>query len=79
MERENPDWDRFMSPELKDFFGSEIKLGDQLLKPKIHGRLPMLQRCTVTSIKDGKIYLDQSKVPIRFPGRCVNVSYLRKR
>lgn len=30
-----------------------------------------LQICKVTKIEDGKIYLDDSKVPIRYPKRLV--------
>ena len=77
MDRERPDWDRFMSEEHKDFFGAEIKLGDRLLKPQVEGRSAVLVRCTVTRIENGKIYLDNSKVAIQYPGRCVNLSYLR--
>lgn len=30
-----------------------------------------LQICTVTRIEDGKVYLDRSKIPIRFPQRLL--------
>lgn len=77
MEREESDWETFMSPELKDFFGFEIKVGDRLLKPHVQGRSAIIVKCLVTSIENGRIYLDKSKVPIKFPGRCVNLSHLR--
>lgn len=77
MERERPDWIRFMSHELMDIFGFEIKIGDRLLKPQMEGRSAILVRCIVTSIQNGKMYLDGSKVPVQFPGRCINISALR--
>lgn len=30
-----------------------------------------LQICTVTKIEDGKLYLDDSKIPIRYPKRLL--------
>lgn len=77
MDRDNPDWKRFMSKELKDIFGSEIHVGDRLLKPTTAGRSAILESCKVTCIKEGKMYLDNSKVPVNFPGRCVNISKIR--
>ncbi len=77
MDREKPDWKRFMSQDLVDMFGFQIKTGDRLLKPQVEGRSAILFRCTVTSIEKGKMYLDNSKVPVQFPGRCVNISALR--
>ena len=77
MDREKFDYDRFENEALEDFFGFPIKVGDKLLKPTIVGsRSPGLCRCTVTEIKMGRIHLDNSKVPLIYPGRCVNVSYL---
>lgn len=79
MNREKPDYDKFTSKEIKDFFGNEIKVGDRLAKPTVYysSSSPMIIMCTVTSIQDGKIYLDESKIPIQFPSRCINISYLR--
>ena len=77
MERERPDWERACSEEHKDFFGNQININDRLLKPEVSGRTPILVRCLVTSIVNGKIYLDGSKNPIKYPGRCVNISALR--
>jgi hypothetical protein len=77
MDRERPDWDRFMSHELIDIFGIEIKVGDRLLKPQVESSSAVLVKCVVTTISEGKMYLDGSKVPVQFPGRCVNISALR--
>lgn len=77
MDRERPDWDILSWEDHKDFFGNDIKVGDRLLKPEVAGRIPILVRVIVTSITNGKIYLDNSKVPIKYPGRCVNISTLR--
>ncbi len=77
MDREKPEWNIFTSKEHKDFFRSEIKIGDHLLKPEKFGQSPVFVSCKVTAITEGKIYLDNSKVPIQFPGRCVNISAFR--
>lgn len=63
---------------IKDYFGFEIKVGDRLVRPVVIGSsAPGLERRTVTDIKNGKMYLDNSKVPIQFPERCINISHLR--
>lgn len=77
MDRDKPDWTRLKSSELKDFFGIEIKVGDRIAKATVCGRSPILEMCTVTRIEKERIYLDNSKVPIMFPGRCINISALR--
>lgn len=78
MDREQVDYKVFMSTDLKDFFGFDIKVGDRLLKPEVYGSSsPTLVRCTVTRIDGKKMYLDNSKVAIQYPRRCVNISALR--
>jgi len=56
---------------MNDMFGMTIIAGDVVLKPKMLGRSPFIEKRTVTLIKDGKIYLDDSKVAINFPERLV--------
>jgi type IV secretory pathway VirB9-like protein len=35
------------------------------------GRTPLLEIATVTDIRDGRVYLDGSKVALRFPDRIM--------
>lgn len=56
---------------MKDKFGVEIKVGDTILKPLILGRSPFIDKRIVREIRDGKLYLDDSKVAIRYPERLV--------
>lgn len=63
--------DKFMSTDLKDCFNKPIQVGDLLIKPGTWLDSPSLWFCKVTEIRNGKIYLDNSKVPIQYPGRCM--------
>ncbi len=56
---------------MKDMFGKTICVGDVVLKPTMFGRSPFIEERFVSSIENGKIYLDDSKVAIRFPERLV--------
>jgi hypothetical protein len=56
---------------MKDKFGVEIKVGDVVLKPSMWGRSPFIDERIVREIRDGKLYLDDSKVAIRYPERLV--------
>lgn len=63
-------WKRQQSSELKDFFGREIKVGHEVIRAMSNwkGYLEVLE---VTDIRNGKIYLANSGVPIQRPGRLV--------
>jgi hypothetical protein len=52
-------------------FGVEIKIGDVVLKPTMLGRSPIIEERKVSDIRNGKIYLDESKVAIQYPDRLV--------
>lgn len=56
---------------MKDMFGTIIEVGDIVLKPMLLGRSPFIEKRVVSVIADNKIYLDDSKVAIRFPERLV--------
>lgn len=60
-----------------DFLGFPIKIGDHLVRAITYCDSPGLEDRYVTKIDGKKIFLDDSKVPIRFPNRCINISYLR--
>lgn len=59
------------SQALKDMLGREFKLHDNFVKAIKSGHAVNLQICKVTRIEDGKIYANDSKVAIVYPGRCL--------
>lgn len=72
--RKTGDW---RSHALKDARGIPIKAGDKIVRPiTSSGRSTNLEFATVREIKDGRIYLDTSKVPIQFPGRMLIINKL---
>jgi hypothetical protein len=58
---------------MKDMKGFAFNEGCKVARAVMWGKSPMLDICTVTKIKDGKIYLDDSKQAIRFPERLLIV------
>ncbi|MEX3935070.1 hypothetical protein AB4Y32_25310 [Paraburkholderia phymatum] len=55
---------------LKDMNGKPFTEGCRFLKPyKMWGDTPMIEE-RIAHIRDGKLYSEGSKVPIRFPDRC---------
>ena len=58
---------------MKDMKGFAFNEGCKVARAVLWGKSPMLDICTVTKIKDGKIYLDDSKQAIRFPERLLIV------
>lgn len=65
------------SRELKDMRGAQIKVGDKLAKISSSYLKPAsVDIYTVRCIKNGKIFLDEYKNPMRFPGRCLVVNKL---
>lgn len=69
--RETGNW---MSSSLKDMRGQVFVVGDKVAKAFTSGRSVNLSVCTVTRIENGNMYLDGSKVAIRFPGRLLIVT-----
>ena len=51
--------------------GFAFNEGCKVARAVLWGKSPMLDICTVTKIKDGKIYLDDSKQAMRFPERLL--------
>jgi len=64
------DWKRQESSELKDLLGREIKVGHKVIR-SMRGWEGHLEVLEVTEVRDGKLYLDNSKNPIHYPGRLV--------
>jgi hypothetical protein len=56
---------------MKDMKGFAFNEGCKVARAVMWGKSPMLDICTVTKIKDGKIYLDDSKQAMRFPERLL--------
>jgi hypothetical protein len=56
---------------MKDMMGFDFTEGDKVARAVMWGKSPMLEICTVTKIKDGKIYLNESKQYMRFPERLL--------
>lgn len=66
----------WMDTDLVDMLGREFVVGDKVVKAATSGRAVNLLIGTVTRIENGKMYLDNSKVPINFPGRLLIVTKL---
>lgn len=56
---------------MKDMKGFAFSVGCKVARAVMWGKSPKIDICEVTDIKDGKLYLDQSKQPIRFPERLL--------
>lgn len=56
---------------MKDMKGFAFNEGCKVARAVMWGKSPKLDICVVTKIKDGKLYLDDSKQAIRFPERLL--------
>jgi hypothetical protein len=56
---------------MKDMKGYAFSIGCKVARAAIYGKSPMINICEVTAIKDGRLYLDHSKQPIKFPERLL--------
>lgn len=57
---------------MQDKLGFAFSEGCKVARAVSRGRSSVdLDICTVTRIEDGKVYLDNSKVAIRYPGRLL--------
>ena len=66
----------WMSVKLKDMRGKSFAIGDKVAKACTSGRAVNLEIGEGTRIEEGKMYLDGSKVAIRFPGRLLIITKL---
>lgn len=76
LRRPHGDW---MGTELEDALGREIKVGDTVVRACTSGRAVNLEFGKVRQIKNNKVYLDTSKVPIAYPGRLLVINKLLER
>ena len=58
---------------MRDMKGFAFNEGCKVARAVLWGKSPMIEICTVTKIKEGKLYLDNSKQPIKFPDRLLIV------
>ena len=65
-----------MSTDAVDMFGKEIAVGDRVARACTSGRAVNLEICAVTRAENGKIYLDNSKVAVNYPGRLLVINAL---
>ncbi len=56
---------------MKDLKGFAFTVGCKVARAVMWGKSPILSICEVTRIEDGKMYLDNSKQPIKFPDRLL--------
>ena len=56
---------------MKDMKGFAFTEGCTVIRATLYGKSPRLEECEVTRIEDGKIYLDDSKQPMRYPERLL--------
>jgi hypothetical protein len=65
------DW---LGTDMLDMRGKAFKVGDRVARAIRAGMAVNLEIATVTRIDDGKLYLNDSKVAINYPGRMLIVS-----
>lgn len=58
---------------MKDMHGFAFNEGCKVARAVLWGKSPMIEICEVTQIKNGKLYLDNSKQPMKFPERLLIV------
>jgi hypothetical protein len=68
----NPD---FRAGLPSDMLGNELKIGDRVARAVGNGS-PHIEIRTVTKIKDGKVYLNESHVALHYPGLLLVVNKL---
>jgi hypothetical protein len=56
---------------MKDKLGFAFNEGCKVVRAVLWGKSPILEICTVTKISNGKLYLDDSKQPMKFPERLL--------
>ena len=54
-----------------DMKGFSFIEGCKVARATLWGKSPMIEICIVTKIKDGKIYLNDSKQAMKFPDRLL--------
>ncbi len=69
-DRRGPEWN---CTGLQDMREKDLAVGDEVAKAFNQMDRPVIMLCKITAIRDGKVYLDDSKVPLQFPGRLLKL------
>ena len=56
---------------MKDMKGFTFTEGCKVARAVLLGKSPVIEICTVTKIKEDKLYLDDSKQPMKIPDRLL--------
>ena len=56
---------------MKDMKGFAFNVGCKVARAELWGKSPRITICEVTKIEDGKMYLDNSKHPMKYPERLL--------
>lgn len=56
-----------------DMKGFAFNVGCVVARAVLWGKSPMIELCTVTRMDNGRLYLDDSKQPMKFPDRLLIV------
>lgn len=62
------------SDKLVDCLGKPLSVGDRVVRGVSFGRAAGLEFTTITEIKNGRVYLASSKVPLNYPSRLFVVN-----
>jgi hypothetical protein len=56
---------------MKDMHGYGFTLGCKVARPVLYGKSPFIEIAVVTRIENGKLYLNESKQPMKHPERLL--------
>jgi FAD synthase len=62
------------SDKLVDALGKPLSIGDKVVRGASFGRSAGLEFTTIANIKNGRVYLASSKVPLNYPSRVLIVN-----
>lgn len=64
----------YNSKQLVDALGKPLSVGDMVLRSVTFGRSAGFEFTTIREIRDGRVYLASSKVPLNYPSRLLIVN-----
>lgn len=56
---------------MNDMLGFPFTEGCKVARAVLYGKSPMIDICVVTRIENGRLYLDNSKAPMKIPDRLL--------
>lgn len=66
----------YASDKLVDALGKPLAVGDRVVRGASFGRSAGLEFTTIADIRNGRVYLATSKVPLNYPSRVLIVNEL---